>query len=410
VPSAAGLARFDGLPPGDSLTLELEGIDEQRLLAHPPVQLDPGEARTIDLRRAMGGTLEGSLRDAEGRPHERAEIWLAPRNYDSPRGFQEFEAHSARSTETDAAGRFRFDDVPDGDWWVGPSPTSDCIALRTSLSMLHGRADRTLELVATRGLYIQGRAVSWRSNQLASGSAAVVRDGKWPIQVAQLDDAGAFRLGPLEAGRHILVVRPGPGDADGCGDSDPLEVDAGARDLLIVCPPGASLTARAAPPFDASGESLQYLLTQLNERGFHEIVDHRHQASEGLISCRGLPAGRYNLYAWTSKGRFALVPGIELEPGVAVPETPLVLSAGSVLRVHCRYTASWSPFVSVTHSNVLVGYGSPRDKRTFEFTVPPGRVHVELRWWEHGVASVLTREVDVPAGGEAVDVVFEEED
>jgi hypothetical protein len=410
VPSAAGLVLFAGLPPGELLTLELDGIDYQRLLEHPSVRLDPGESRTIDLRRGMGGTLEGTLRDPEGRPHERAELWLAPREgeNDFPREFHDFEASRARATETDGAGRFRFDDVPDGDWWVGPSPRTDCLAPREPVSLLHGRADRALELVATGGMYIEGRVVSWRSNPVTSGGVHARLQGHWKTAFAELDKAGAFRLGPLYPGRYSLLVKPGRLDPDGSGDSDPVEVDAGARDLVVICPLGARLIARADPSFGASGESLHYLLTRIGERGEHDIVSPRREAPEGVISCGSLPGSRYNLYAWTSQGRFAIVRGIELEPGVTLPEIPLVLSAGGVVRVHCRNMGSRGAFVSVTHSNVLVGKGSPRETRTFEFNVPPGRVHVELRWWEHGVGSVLTRDVDISAGGEPVDVVFDD--
>jgi hypothetical protein len=149
------------------------------------------------------------------------------------------------SAETDGEGRFRFDGVPTGRFWLGPAPVreysdppneNDVAPLAVALEIPAGAKEHECSLKASRGLFIRGVV------QKPDGSPAGKRyvsgfSVETPgILATSSDDRGVFVLGPLGPWKLYFnaIGRPdfidasaGPFDAGSVGIE--LKLEAGTR-------------------------------------------------------------------------------------------------------------------------------------------------------------------------------------
>ncbi len=119
----SGRAILDDLLPLVPLRLSVTGDGWPSRAEPEPIVLAPGEHRRVDLVLGRGATITGVLEDASGSPIPRYQVWCDAALANRPPVFEIGES-PAWKTRTDSDGRFRFESIPAGTWWVGPAPHS----------------------------------------------------------------------------------------------------------------------------------------------------------------------------------------------------------------------------------------------------------------------------------------------
>ena len=236
VPAEMPLVIVARPPPGQGLQ-----PDRRKLTA-----LQPGERRELDCVLQRGSRVAGLVRSLDEQPLASAAVEL--RRIDlSMSDLSGFEEDGERGEEeTDAEGRFAFEEVPDGKYFVVLDETGYRAVKSAKLELRAGREVDDVVLVADPGLTVAGtvidaddkpvaEAIVWgrRPRSLMDFSAAFDDGGNTR---GRTDAEGRFQLAGFEAGKVELTVR-----APGFIASE-QEVQAGASDVTIELRPSCSLS------------------------------------------------------------------------------------------------------------------------------------------------------------------------
>src|SRR5262249_49751963 len=139
--------------------------------------------------------------------------------------------------QTDARGRYSFQDVRAGRWWIGPAPTLEgsqpqppgaLAALAQVVEIPEGRPSTHLDLHVLEGLYIRGTVLD-AAGKPASGIPVEIETdtaADAPSGVAGSD--GSFTLGPLIRGSYSLFA-----EKHGGSRSDLVIAHAGENGIVL---------------------------------------------------------------------------------------------------------------------------------------------------------------------------------
>lgn len=230
---ARGRVELQPLPPGVSVSVSAR---LSRELAWERVMLSPAEQRelSLELARPARARIEGTLRDAEGRPR-RARIGLlsAPEGA-GPRHFLGSERWDDTGTSR-GDGSFAFESVRPGTWWVGVRPglreASDLALWADVVTVTEDAEVVRVDFVAPPALAVAGRVVDGRGAGLAIDLRAETPEGELVASTATAED-GAFRLAPLPPGAFRLQA----GMESRLGPSLPVLAQAGSEGVVIRLP------------------------------------------------------------------------------------------------------------------------------------------------------------------------------
>jgi len=391
VSGADGTAHFPSLTAGAPLNLMvLEGTTEVWSIVQPIV-LAPGEARTIDCRIESGAQIVGRAREADGRPAEGVEIWLAPARAAEAAFFMYLDSTSARRTKVDANGSFRFDTVPVGNWSVGPGPSaerdpaSDPAPVAQHIVIAPGLPEILVDIVVERGVLISGRVLD-----PAGRPAAFAWIQAWRIGTAQHIDAhsaptGEFQLGPLVAGEWALSAAA----SGSFVKSNPVTVAAGARDVVLRIAAGSTLSARI---LDAQGAPVAGVKVSAMPAGPGDVTA-QITGPDGMAVFEKQKPGRWNVVASTGDGRIAVREGVELSAteGAAID---LVLEPG--VRARVKFVGpTEQAYLFVMRGDTGLDFHMIAAGQTLEITAPIGRSRLRMSTRPGGNKD---REVDLRAG------------
>lgn len=400
-----GVARFEDLPAGARLFAAVHGAGGELLWRSPaPVVLEPGEARRLDWTLGGGTRVRGIVQDQHGRPIEGCEVWALAldraREGDRDRRWLRGEdrARVTSLARADAAGRYALAGLGPGEWWIGPGHfgrdgDGDVATVAERLSIEAGTPEARVDVVAHRGLAIEGRIVGDVARSAAVTAAGIELEGAWLRAAAEPD--GTFRVSPLAPGRYVLrVQQPGALHLD----TDPVVVAAGARDVELVAGGGGAIEGRLV---DAEGRSVAgHVHLRLPGNGSLGMgVGH-----DGAFRFTGLEPGAYVVRA-TSEDGGAAVRSLELAAEgreelevVLEPGARLVLSlTGSPDRLRCE----------IVHSGVVVGDFTLRRGEPAAEAVPPGPVLVQVYSERDERRTVHASRTASPAPGEVVEIVLD---
>jgi hypothetical protein len=384
---AAGTFVFAALPSGTPITVR---VDVEGLPAYfhsdAPI-LAAGERRALEI--VLGGTtrIEGTLVDADKLvPLSGVEIWLVepdePIVGDQTRYFgPEAESSVAARAHTDLDGRFAFDAVAIGSWWVGPAPaaagTPGAVTPIARAVLIDGRAATTsVELRVWRELYVHGRVVD-RDGQPAKANvfgAAGTRELEVP---AQTDADGRFVLGPLPPGRcELRAVDP----SSGC-DSAPVDTTPGGPDI--------ELRLRFAVPgrlrvVDHATRNVVVASVEAQRRDGHAARSWQSPEAAEVIELPDLPPGTWDFVATTPDGRIGLLAGIEITEPDRPIELTLEVAPATKLRVRCEHAAG-NIELRAERDGAVVAHAWTNGAMPVVLVVPAGELHVIARC--NGVAS-----------------------
>jgi hypothetical protein len=254
-PDSDGVARFDGLPARVSFRLSTYGPQAQRVVT-APIRLEPGEKRRIEVQLASTARIAGRVELAGGGPLADVEVWLVAAT--SASETTKFESyHKPVATErTDGEGRFNFEDVSVGRWWVGMAPRAReepsaraLPAVAKHVEVQHGVAVPELLLRVEEGLFLRGVVRTPTGATTAAAVFAFRDDGSFH-ESAGAKPNGTFEVGPLPAGGYLVTA-----NCEVFAPSEPLSAPAGEQGLeLRLREPGAlrvRVVDSAGQPVDA---------------------------------------------------------------------------------------------------------------------------------------------------------------
>lgn len=334
-----GVARLVDLAPNVPLNLEVAHGSRKQTLG-TPLTLEPGEARRIEIRFGAGATIRGRVETSSGAPLANVELWRVVGERRS-RTLLENRHKAVATTRSDANGHFTFEDVAEGDWWIGVASNrrdSRPAELDASLHLAPvaepvavTSADGVIEVVVRTdaGLFISGRTLD-ESGEATSCVVFAHSSDSDVFAFGSSQDDGTFRFGPLPAGEFRVQASPKPRFGDGASSSasDEIRVLAGANDLELRLLPGASLSAMLIGPDGAAVDG--ELRLQSSDPDFYASVA---GTRNGRASFNGLAPGTYRLSAATSSGLFASRGGIVARAGAPTEEIELRLEPGAIVEL-----------------------------------------------------------------------------
>ena len=407
---ADGRATIAGLP--TSMELRVKGVKDHRTLwSEPePIQLEFGQTRELEWRVGGGTRVSGIVLDQTGAAVPRQELWLTTGYLGEPRYFSSYDRSSVRFRgTTDDAGRFAFEDVPEGRWAIGPAaeefsartPCEYGLAPKVLTFELAGEPARELTLHVERGLCVRGTVLA--PGHASLHGAHIHCLGGDGLGVAVAVD-GAFVLGPLASGECTLVA-----SCQGqYADSQPVRASAGDTDVKLQLRLGGSLRGMVIDA--ATGQPCKASIVyspEVQSLGPNGCQSGTSVGSDGTFTHPALAPGRYDVAAMSDDGRCAVQSGIEISAGVDTTGIVLALKPGGWVTFTYH---GMKDTLNVTARSAGVPLSFPlsiRPNRWEAVNAPAGSVTLEIRK-EYGSAP-RTRVVELKAG-EKQEIVLTDED
>jgi protocatechuate 3,4-dioxygenase beta subunit len=373
-----GLASVTGLPPRVPLELTIHARGTLARKESAPVTLEPGERRRIEVHVGSGGSIVGRIEDGDGKPVKHCQIWRVAGEPGFEQLLRSYEPPAA-SSRSDEDGRFRFDDVAQGKWLVGPAPAKDgepnvsdksAIApFAQPVEIADGAGEVELVLRVDRGLYITGRVLDPSGGGVKDTYASAQQVNGFMSVMERTDDSGQFVLGPLLAGEFDLEAGGMMGPH---AKSETVRASAGARDVVLRLRVGGAITGRVVDASGAARECELSLSQPSVEFGWMQTG-----TRDGSIKFDGLLAGSYNLHAITSDGQIGSRVGIVVGEGETVDGVEVTLAPGARLEVRYageRHVATYE----VLAAGDLCWVSSLESGSQESRVVPAG--DLEVRW------------------------------
>jgi hypothetical protein len=402
-----GVAVIKDLPTGVPITAELRKGDAVLRHEPDPITLAPGESRSVEWKVGAGTRIDGLVVDQGGTPAAGLEVWLqrTGRTRGYPFSFVTELQIQARA-KTDGAGRFALEDVPPGQWGIGPAFEVDVstgeihgdVAPFAEVFTLSGEPHRDLTLQVSRGLYIRGRVLDPDGNGAASGYVQPEFSEVQPELSVRTSSDGSFSLGPLMPGTVTLVA-----NGEGFAPSDEVSASAGTSGIVLHLKPGSRIHGRVVD--GGTGEGCQAQIMYWPEqpgpgprgRGWASSSE-----ADGTFQASGLAQGRYAVTARSEDGRFAQQVGIDIASGAESGDVLLQLTRGARIRVTYRGSQP-SALVLVRCQGALVSPGSSiANGVSKELPVPAGPIVIEVQSMQEKLLRTMAVEL---RAGETKDVV-----
>ncbi len=326
--NVAGWARFQHLVPDAALTIKVHAQNDLTWTNPPPQILSPGEKREISVRRTPGVTIQGQLKAARDTRVSDLELWLMIANRQSELLLQRSMASKVwAKVTTDAEGRYRIQDVPAGEWWLGPAPQDSAISMGGPPPAPRAIWIRVPENQRMLDLDLEVYPALWLSGHVETAKGfSAGRQRLWakPTSggdgiIGWSDSEGRFRMGPVTAGTYELAVDAAFAHAG----SAPMVLDAGSEAVRIRLRGGGTIQGVAFDPEGGDLEPLEVLVTS---------ADGTLLVKESL-SIEGLPDGVHGLFVRSAAGKVGLVEQVKAKAGVPPAEVLVTLEAPAELHI-----------------------------------------------------------------------------
>lgn len=203
--------RITGLVPVDqTLIIRSPGYARVRV---PLKGLKPGEYRDIKIEMESEGRICGLLTNQEGTPLPWYEIWLSMKKPETPvkHRFEKYDDLFAL-TRADHEGCFVFDELPPGQYWIGPSPGFPVLSEYPDVNIAPAAkfievTERSIDteclLIVYEDLYIEGSVVNRSGHSMEALLVEAISDSGYSSK-DRCDDEGNFKIGPLVPGVYTI--------------------------------------------------------------------------------------------------------------------------------------------------------------------------------------------------------------
>ncbi len=370
---ADGACTFEELPPRVELSVAVRaGIGRTQRQA---VRLVPGEESALTFELGPGCTLLGRALDEQGSPLVKLELWrLAAGELPALRELAHEDA-VVDKVRTDSLGRFAFEHVPEGEWWVGPAPSRRVAGvepLATRVTVHPGETRLELTLVCSAPLYIQGHVRS----PGGKGAQATVSAWRAGTRVsAESREDGRFHVGPLADGEWLLRAEPPEWCRQWVNEapSAVVRAAAGAEGVQLELRTGTLL---AGVVHDENGRGVPgaKVALALDEHGLPptETTD-----AGGWFWLRTQVPGSTHL--WARSGAFvAWVGPVVAEQGRHIEPLKLRLQTGAELRLRLAPAAPAGLEARVVWNGVPIVVAALAPGAERSEVLPPGEIVVQL--------------------------------
>jgi RNA polymerase sigma-70 factor (ECF subfamily) len=358
--------------------------------------LDPGESRELELRVRTGAKVTGVAFDKNLAPVPKHGIWLLRMVIDTiynpgPVGVLisgDNEMVVAR-TQSDEQGRFKFENVEPGTWWVGlepppgnqsPAPTDPVIPLAVQFEVPKAVPSVEVNIKPKNTLPIRGRVLKPDGSPSPDTSIALAKENDFGPQSGVSGPDGSFSVVPVDAGPWKLCAH----GSWTCVDSDPVEAQAGQDGVILRLKVAASISGEVACADCGEDRLLEVsILGEQIEYWAHGTAFQHGQRFE----FSGLRAGTYHVLAQCEPDRVAFVRDIKVDAGAVISNVHVELTTGAVLVL--RYTGNRETYnFGLWLGDVTAGSKDVPKGTTRRIIVPPGVV--KLRPDAGGTERVLT--------------------
>lgn len=401
---AAGRCRFEDLPPGIRLRLDVLGSSSVICSLDEPLVLKPGEQATRRVDLPELGWIRGRLADQTGTGVPGQRIWVATlvagRSGEDRPIFLDARSEVIASAITSGDGSFEIRELRRGRVLIGPAPpeggrTCEEGAVSTRAVVVDvpsvTQTSEPLLLSCHRDLRLAGRTFGAGGEPL-SGVVLTLVDGHGNRWLGASRAGGEYCVGALEPGTYRLVGWHQRGVLD-----QPVtlhETGDGALDLVLD--PGGAIRACAE---DSRPDASSVRLIRGFASSATRAVYGRTEDASACMLFEGLESGPHNVLVWTDGGRCGMECGIQVSSSQSVQASRIVLEPG----VSTTFRSAGNAVVLLLFSEgiPLIQDALPAGGE-LTWTLPKGRFQLEVRVADEVVER---REVDTISGGAGYQVV-----
>ena len=377
-----GATTVSGLPAGVPLSAEVRLIDGGWHQIPGDLLLQPGEHRKIKWELRVG-SIAGTLIDQFERPFAGATLWLVGEEVDWGTGDKVFLHHKRQGplaeVITDEHGSFRFEDIPLGDWWIGPRPWSNLdlapaesgAPLGSRLQLGAEQLHKDIVIQTWRDIFIRGRLLTPDGGVPRYGSVRAFCDDPVGHFYAALEPSGEFRIGPVAPGPYTLI-----GKGDSWADSTPSSIRAPVDGLVLVLQQAGAVRGRIV--WGASGEAAPADVCIGALDGQERSFVFGSTKGDGSFEFDSLVAGDYCVTASTESGFAGSSPSLGIAAGEDMDGVIVELEPAATLRVLYDGPDLFGQ-VTLLKNGFRIAADGIHKGASQTFVVPPGRIEVRLR-------------------------------
>lgn len=386
-----GAAVVAHLPAHAPLDIELRSGSRPVWHAREPIVLVPGEVREIACRTGEA-SIFGIVREADGSPAAGVEMRVGASTADSVSYVGANSRAGTALTTTDANGAYRFEGLEPGAWRVGPAPAKredvdprrDPAPVAQQVVLEPGGAGVRHDVTLVRGLVVAGSVVSADGKPAAGARVSATNNQGFTYAEAFADEGGSFTVGPLCAGTWRVHAI-----ANGASPSEPIEVAAGAEDVVLRLSGEARFAVRVR---DEAGNPLVAAMVSMGASNGQGLYTSMPTDAAGLADFGNLVADTYKIAVTTDDGRYAAQRDVLLAEGSSV-EVPIVAAPGG--RARLRFDGPGETALAIVIADrMLVRVFLLTRGAAVNIAGPLGEVEVQLQIGEkrHDRKVVLARE------------------
>lgn len=393
-----GEARFECLPGSVIFTGSVlrSGVEIWRAnwFALPTMSTDP----IAEWRIGTACSIRGRASEVDGSPAVGVPIALDVADRRTAIYFGTGGVWGRRIATTDEHGRFEFEFVDSGGWWMGP--VRDPSTVRTEVvapdfacfgQPLHvpiGTKSVDVEVRVERGLWIRGRVV----DPDGAGSAALLTLASVDGRVTsdwRADSRGDFELGPLVAGECELRAED---TRRKFSRSSVLRVSPGASGVVVALrrPGSVRVVVRDARTREPVPGSVGLLMSADGERHFEPFG-----TRTDALEFTGLEPGTYSIAVTTDDGRCGGIESLVLAEREHRSDVEVEVEPGAMLSLRNRDAVA-ALELEIWRGGVCFGLEGLARDGDISLRVPAGLVTVRARAGSGSLEYVV--EVDLSAG------------
>lgn len=232
----------------------------------------------------------------------------------------------ALRTATDARGRYRFDGLAGGPYYVEAGGAGALPWRSAAFDLPTGGRHRVRAATLDGGATLTGRAAT-PSGTPAVGLELLVRKDGEPVAATSTDGSGEFTIPGLGAGAYAVAVAGAGGTWAPASRTVEVSTASGEHDASLTVRRGARIVVPLRTPLDPAGSRAG---DELRDEDGRPVLANVNRGGRAVYS--GLAAGRYTVVAGTADHyatrTFAVAPGERRELAPLSLTTPTLVLRG----------------------------------------------------------------------------------